>query len=157
MKFDDALSGLMLLIVGIAVIAVAQTFPAMPGQNFGAAVFPTLAGSGLALFSICLIVSSLHKRRGEPWIEIDDWMRRPRMVGNAALVVGGLIFYAMLVDTAGFFLTSIVFLAVLFFAFGVARRWILPLAAAVTFAIHYGFYTLLHVPLPWGVFEAIAW
>ncbi len=42
----------------------------------------------------------------------------------------------------------------LFLAFGVARRWILPLAASVTLVIHYAFYSLLRVPLPWGVLEA---
>lgn len=157
MKIHDSLAGLLLLLLGIAVIAVAQTFPALPGQNFGAAVFPTVAGAGLVLFSVCLIVSALRQRRGEPWFVIDDWMRRPRMVGNGALVIAALIFYALAVDAIGFFLTGIVFLSVLFYAFDVKRLWILPLACTVTFGIHYGFYTLLHVPLPWGVFEAFAW
>jgi putative tricarboxylic transport membrane protein len=67
------------------------------------------------------------------------------------------VFYALAVDWLGFFLTSLVFLVALFLAFGVARRWVLPLALGVTFAIHYGFYTVLRVPLPWGVFEGIAW
>ncbi len=84
-------------------------------------------------------------------------MRRPRMVGNFAVVVGSLLFYALVVDRLGFFITSIVFLGVLFLAFGVSRRRIVPLALAVTLVIHYGFYTLLRVPLPWGVLEGIAW
>ena len=32
-----------------------------------------------------------------------------------------------------------------------------PLAAGVTLALHFAFYTLLHVPLPWGWLEGIAW
>jgi putative tricarboxylic transport membrane protein len=39
----------------------------------------------------------------------------------------------------------------------VPRLRIVPLALIVTFAIHYAFYTLLRVPLPWGVLEGIAW
>lgn len=156
MRFSDVLSGAVLFIVGLAVIGLAQTFPPMAGQRIGAALFPSLAGSGLALASLFLIVPAL-RRGGTKWVEIDDWMRRPRMVGNGALVIGGLIFYALAVGRLGFFLTSIMFLVVLFLAFGVSRKWIAPLALAVTFALHYGFYTLLHVPLPWGVFEGIAW
>jgi putative tricarboxylic transport membrane protein len=157
MRFDDALSGALLFALGVAVVAVAQTFPPMPGQPFGSALFPTMAGAGLALFSLLLIVPALKKRGGGPWIAREDWMHRPRMVGNAVLVVGSLVFYALAVDWLGFFLTSLVFLVALFLAFGVARRWVLPLALGVTFAIHYGFYTVLRVPLPWGVFEGIAW
>jgi putative tricarboxylic transport membrane protein len=157
MKLHDALSGLLLLLLGVAVIAVAQTFPPVPGQAFGAALFPTLAGGGLVLFSLGLIVPALRAQSRGPWIELEDWTRRPRMILNAALVVGGLVFYALAVNSLGFFLTSFILLVALFLAFGVARRWIAPLALAVTFAIHYGFYTVLRVPLPWGVFEGIAW
>ena len=32
-----------------------------------------------------------------------------------------------------------------------------PLALAVTLVIHYAFYKLLKVPLPWGVLQGIAW
>jgi putative tricarboxylic transport membrane protein len=72
-------------------------------------------------------------------------------------VIADLILYAVAVDAIGFFLTAIVFLTVLWLAFGARRRWILPLALAVPMAFHYGFYTLLHVPLPWGLFERVAW
>jgi putative tricarboxylic transport membrane protein len=41
--------------------------------------------------------------------------------------------------------------------FGVRVRWIVPLAVVVTLVIHYAFYKLLHVPLPWGVLERFAW
>jgi putative tricarboxylic transport membrane protein len=50
-----------------------------------------------------------------------------------------------------------VFLSALFVAFGVRRIWIAPVALVATIVIHFGFYTLLRVPLPWGVLEAIAW
>jgi putative tricarboxylic transport membrane protein len=156
MRFSDALSGLLLAALGAAVIAYSQTFPPMPGQSVGPSLFPSMIGGGLVIFGVMLMAPAL--RRGDrPWVEIEDWMRRPRMVLNFALVVGMLVVYAFVVDTLGFFLASIVFLVSLFLAFGVNRKWILPLAVIVTFAIHYAFYTLLRVPLPWGVFEGIAW
>lgn len=79
------------------------------------------------------------------------------MALNFAAVIGVLLFYAVAVDWLGFFITGVTFLLVLMQVFGVTRRWILPLAAGVTIAIHYGFYTLLRVPLPWGLLEGIAW
>ena len=72
-------------------------------------------------------------------------------------MVGALIFYALAVDTLGFFITAFLFLAVLFLAFGVSRRWIAPLAVAVTIGLHFAFYSLLRVPLPWGWLESLAW
>ena len=84
-------------------------------------------------------------------------MRRPRMIFNLLLVFADLIFYAVAVSSLGFFITAIVFLSVLMLAFQVPRTRILPLALVVTLVIHYAFYTLLRVPLPWGVLEGVAW
>lgn len=156
MKFNDTFAGLLILIFGLAVIACARTFPPMPGQNVGPSLFPALIGGGFVLFAAALIFSGL-RRRGTPWIEIDEWVRRPRMLLNFALVIGALVFYALAVDALGFFITGILFLCALLAAFGVRHRLILPVAVLVTAAIHYGFYTLLRVPLPWGLLEGIAW
>ncbi len=49
------------------------------------------------------------------------------------------------------------YLATLFGVFGVRSRWIVPLAIVVTLVIHYAFYKLLRVPLPWGILERFAW
>ncbi|MEX0960018.1 MAG: tripartite tricarboxylate transporter TctB family protein [Burkholderiales bacterium] len=156
MQLSDALSGALAVALGAAVVAYAQTFPPMPGQNVGPSLFPSVIGGGMMIFGCALMVPAI--RRGERLrLAIEDWMYRPRMVLNFALVIGLLVFYALAVDTLGFFITSILFLSSLFLAFGVGRRWIVPLAFAVTFAIHYAFYSLLRVPLPWGLFEAIAW
>jgi putative tricarboxylic transport membrane protein len=156
MRLSDTISGLLTLIVGLAVVAYASSFPTMPGQSVGPSLFPTLVGGAMALFGAALLFSGAQ-RRGTPLIAFDDWVRRPRMVFNFAVVVADVIFYALAVEWLGFFITAIIFLSVLFFAFGVRPTRIVPLAAAVTFALHYGFYTLLRVPLPWGLLGGIAW
>jgi putative tricarboxylic transport membrane protein len=46
---------------------------------------------------------------------------------------------------------------VLFAVFGVRLRNNLTLAVIVTLGIHYAFYKLLKVPLPWGVLQGWAW
>lgn len=156
MRFSDRLSGLLVLIFGVAIAAYARTFPPMPGQPVGPSLFPTVVGCGLVLFGAALIVRSARMPRGE-WIAFDDWVRRPRMIFNFALVVAAVAVYALAVNRLGFIVTAFLFLSVLFLAFGVRRTRIVPAAAVVTIVIHYAFYTLLRVPLPWGVLEGIAW
>lgn len=155
MKLNDALSGLLILIVGSVIAVHARTFPSM-GQTVGPSLFPTIIGGGLMVCGAALAVSWL-RRRGAPWVEVDDWVRRPRMVLNFALVFVDLVFYALAVGRLGFFITAVVFLSVLMIAFGVPRARVLPVAMAVTLVMHYAFYSLLRVPLPWGVLEAVAW
>jgi putative tricarboxylic transport membrane protein len=155
MKLSDTLSALLTLIFGTAIVVVARTFPAMPGQTIGPALFPTLIGVGLILCGLALVLSGGW--RGSPWLQADDWVHRPRMVLNFGLVFVDLVFYALAVGRLGFFITAVIFLSVLMLAFGVRRVRIVPLALAVTMVIHYAFYSLLRVPLPWGVLEGIAW
>jgi putative tricarboxylic transport membrane protein len=156
MKLSDTASGALLVLFGMAIEAYAATFPSMPGQSIGPSFFPMLIGGGLMLFGATLALTGARTRVA-PLIDLDDWTRSPRLILNFALVIAVLVFYAVAVDRLGFFLTGAAFLSILFLAFGVRRRVIAPLAVAVTMAMHYGFYTLLRVPLPWGVLEAIAW
>lgn len=153
MTIGDATSGLLAALIGVAVVVEALTFPPMPGQPIGPAVFPSIVGAGLIVAGAVLIVTSMRRRTATA-----DALRdgtRPTL--NFALVLVGLLFYAFAVNRLGFLLTAAVFLSVLFLAFGVRRARILPIAIAVTLVVHYAFYTLLRVPLPWGVLEGLAW
>jgi putative tricarboxylic transport membrane protein len=156
MLFNDRLSGLFAVGLGLVVVLVARTFPPMPGQNVGPSLFPTLIGTGLIAFGAWLILAGLRRER-TAWVSFAPWASRPRMVANGLLVVVALVGFIVLAQPLGFFITSILFLATLMSAFGERRAWILPIAVIATIAIHYAFYSLLRVPLPWGVFEAIAW
>ena len=156
MKLGDALSGVVIALLGIAIVVNAIRFPTIPGQAIGPSAFPVMIGIGLTLLGAALAVTGPHTRRG--WqVEFEGWIHKPRLVVNFALVVSSLLFYCLAVDRLGFFITAFIFLTVLFVAFGVTRVWIAPAALTVTLLIHYGFYSLLRVPLPWGVLEAIAW
>jgi putative tricarboxylic transport membrane protein len=156
MRLSDRLSGLVAGTLGLAVILYARTFPPMPGQNVGPALFPTLVGTGLVAFGIWLVVSD-RSDPPVPFFTVDSWVRQSRLRANVALVVGALVAYILLVEPVGFFLTSIAFLSVLMLAFGAARRWVVPTVVVVTLVLHYGFYSLLRVPLPWGIFQGVAW
>jgi putative tricarboxylic transport membrane protein len=156
MRLSDTVSGFLLLVFGVVVVIHAGSFPPTTGPSVGPGFFPILVGVGLVLGGVALIWSG-RKQRDVPWLEFDDWVRRPRMALNGALVVGALIAYALVVDTVGFFLTAFVFLGVLLLAFGVRKRWVAPIAAVITLGMHFAFYTLLHVQLPWGWLEGLAW
>ena len=93
--------------------------------------------------------------------------------GHAELALGaGLVFSAVgglfgtlvlivaaptLADRLGFVIASVLYLGALLAAFGVRARLVVPLAIVVTLVIHYAFYKLLRVPLPWGWLQGIAW
>jgi putative tricarboxylic transport membrane protein len=152
----DVAAGAIVLALGATILATASTFPAMPGQNVGPALFPMLIGSGLAISGLILVVGPGLGRVPDV-VAFDEGLRRPRMALNAALVVAGLAAYALLVGTLGFFITSTALLLTLFVAFGARPVHAVPIAVLTPLVVHYVFYTVLRVPLPWGVLEGIAW
>jgi putative tricarboxylic transport membrane protein len=156
MRLNDSVSGGLLVALGAAIIVHTRSFPPSPGQELGPGFFPALAAGGLAACGLRFLWSGF-RQPGDAWLTLEDWVRRPHMVRNFVVVIADLVFYALVVDTVGFFLTAALFLSALFLTFGVRRRWIPVLAAGVTLALHFAFYTVLHVPLPWGWFEGIAW
>jgi len=161
MKINDAIWGALLLLLSVAIFIHIQSFPNIPGQKIGPSLFPGCIAVGLGTCALLLIASGLAgRRRGggpAPWIGSEPWMRSPRHIVALGVVVSVNVFYILLVDHLGFIPTGVIYLAALFAAFGVTGRWILPLALIVTLVIHYSFYKLLRVPLPWGLLERFAW
>jgi|SRR2546423_7506979 len=161
MKINDAIWGALLLLLSVAILIHIQSFPNIPGQKIGPSLFPGFIAVGLATCALALIATGLAARRGDgkqvAWLDEEPWMRSPRHIAALALVIGVNVFYILFVDVLGFIPTGVIYLAALFAVFGVRTRWILPLALLVTLAIHYSFYKLLRVPLPWGLLERFAW
>jgi len=161
MKLNDAVWGALLIFFSVAILVHVQSFPTIPGQKVGPALFPGVLAVCLAVCAVLLMVKGLASRArgGERarWLELDGWTRSRRHVRAFAAVVGVNVFYILLVGKLGFILTGTAYLALLFIVFGVKKRLVVPLALGLTLGIHYAFYTLLRVPLPWGVLEGIAW
>jgi putative tricarboxylic transport membrane protein len=67
------------------------------------------------------------------------------------------VFYIAFANTLGFFATSFIMLVALFKALRVNWRRTLMVAAIATLLVHFAFYKLLRVPLPWGVLTPWAW
>jgi putative tricarboxylic transport membrane protein len=161
MKLNDAAWGVLVLLLGIGIFVAIRNFPTIPGQQYGPALFPGVIAAGLLICGVALVYRQLAGRdrahARAPWLAWDAWTRSPRHVVAFAVVVGVNLLYVAFVDRLGFVITGIIYLAALFAVFRVRARWIVPLAVIVTLVIHYAFYKLLRVPLPWGLLQGIAW
>jgi putative tricarboxylic transport membrane protein len=156
-RVNDALIGTLLIVFAVAMMAYTVTFPRMPGQDYGPALFPQVIGTAMVLCGILLVIRGIRAWRAEPLIAFGDWARSPRHVFNLLLVLAALLFYILFSNDLGFVITAIIILLSLFLAFGVRAVVSVPLAVAVTLVIHYFFATLLRVPLPWGILTPYAW
>ena len=162
MKVNDAIWGALLLLLSAVLLVHVQSFPRIPGQQYGPALFPGVdRGRPRASARVLLIVKGLaaraHGHERAQWIALEPWTRSRRHVLAFALTIGVNVFYILAVDRLGFIPTGVVYLAALFAVFGVRARWILPLALVATLVIHTAFYKLLRVPLPWGLLQPVLW
>jgi putative tricarboxylic transport membrane protein len=160
-KLNDAVWGALLFLFSVAVLLHVRSFPNIPGQNVGPALFPGVLAVAMAVCAVLLVANGLKARAqdGERsrWAELDGWTgSRPHFAAFVA-VVGVNVFYILLVDKLGFIITGSIYLAVLFLVFRVRAKLVVPLAIVLTLCIHYAFYKLLRVPLPWGLLQGIAW
>ena len=157
MKFNDAASGAVLLALGIAILVNISTYPAIPGQSVGPAVFPGLLSILLIFCALLLIRKGMVDAKTEAWVTLGEWMRSRYHLRNFLVTIASLVFYIVASEPLGFLLCGTVILAVMFWALAVRRALVLPLAVLITLVIHTVFYKGLRVPLPWGVLQAVQW
>jgi len=148
-KFTDRWLGLALALLAGAVLWSARDFPAVPGQKFGAGFLPTLVGAGLLLCGVALMVRG-WRARGAPSLGGLDAPREEHF-GSAAVIVGVIVGYTLLADRLGFLIVAPLGLLATFKALRVGWGPALLWAACGTVLVHFAFYKLLRVPLPWGV------
>ena len=163
MKLNDAVwGGLFVLLAGVLLIHV-QGFPQIPGQNVGPALFPGAIAVGIGVCGLLLIVRGVRVRLAREegtqwqWLWLPPWLRSGRHLAAFLVLVGVNVFYLLAVDRLGFIITGFVYLLAFMWVLQVRLIRAIPIALIMTFAIHYAFYKLLRVPLPWGVLTPIAW
>jgi putative tricarboxylic transport membrane protein len=155
-RVNDAVIGVVLVVFALAMIAYTRTFPAMPGQDYGPAVFPVLIGIGFLITGLILIVSGLRRQKTEGWFTGGEWLRSRTHVARFVAVLGGLIVYILVSGWLGFIPTALLLL----FGWLVLFRNGKPvsslvIALAVTLVVHYAFSQLLLVPLPLGILQPL--
>ncbi|MBV8029913.1 MAG: tripartite tricarboxylate transporter TctB family protein [Betaproteobacteria bacterium] len=155
MKFNDALSGLALLALSVAILFDIRTFPDFPGQKVGPGAFPGLLAVLLAGCAIALIWRGWRDRAEQGVVAVGAWLHSPRHVLNFCVAVGGLLFYIVASEKLGFLICGTVILLALFLALRVKPLLAVPLSIVFPIVIHLIFYKTLRVPLPWGVLPVL--
>ena len=157
MKINDALFGLLLLALGGWVLVTVQGYPSIPGQKFGPDLFPGLIATVLCVCGGMLVVQGLKNRNGEPWLRAGDWVRSARHVRSVVILVAAVTTYILASEPIGFLPLSTLTLGLLMVNLRMSWLKSLLLAMALSLVIHFLFYKLLRVPLPWGWLMPIAW
>lgn len=156
MKVGDAVVGTVLLLLAGAIGVYVSGFPGMPGQRFGAALFPGLIAAGLAACGALLVARGLRQRAAA--FAFAPWTRSPPLLSNFLLFCGVLVFYIYAADALGFLIAGSLLLYALFLKLGVPRLTGFVVAIAATAGIDLLFYKFLRVPLPWGLLGFVtAW
>jgi putative tricarboxylic transport membrane protein len=156
-KLNDAVFGLLLAALGALVLFAVRGFPKIPGQPVGPALFPGLIACGLCFCGVLLMVKGWRQRADQPWLAFDDWVRSPRHVLALAVLIGSVLLYILAAEAVGFLPLAAVTLLALFSVLGVPPARALLVAVMAALVIHFAFYKLLRVPLPWGVLKGYAW
>jgi putative tricarboxylic transport membrane protein len=156
-KLNDAVFGAVLLALGAWVLFGVQGFPKIPGQPVGPALFPGLIAAGLCVCGLLLMVRGWRSRADQPWLAWDDWVRSPRHIAALAILLGGVVFYIAVSNRLGFLPTAIILLTALLSVLRVPPLRAIGIAVLAALVIHFAFYKLLRVPLPWGVLTPYAW
>jgi putative tricarboxylic transport membrane protein len=156
MKLNDAIFGLVLLALGTVVLFAIQGFPKIPGQPVGPALFPGLIATGLCVTGVLLVVRGLRQPR-QAWLVPEDWVSSPRHVVALVVLLGSVVFYIVAANWLGFLPTALLILLAMFTVLRVPPGRSLLIAVVATLVVHFAFYKMLRVPLPWGLLTPYAW
>jgi putative tricarboxylic transport membrane protein len=148
MRVNDAITGFALLVFAIATFAYARTLPAIPGQDYGAAVFPMLVATGLAGCGALLIASGLRHWQGA--VVWDDWARTHHAWTKVAVVFALVLAYILAAPAIGFVPMSVLILLIFMMMMGV-RWWMAAGVAVVATVLIQQTFGWLRVPLPLGL------
>jgi putative tricarboxylic transport membrane protein len=156
MKLNDAVFGALLLALGALVLFAIQGYPKIPQQPVGPALFPGLIACGLCVTGVLLVWRGLRQPR-QPWLVFEDWVGSGRHRAALLVLLGSVVFYIVAAGWLGFLPTAFLILLAMFRVLRVKPVLSLVVAVVATLAVHFAFYKLLRVPLPWGLLAPYAW
>lgn len=151
MRVNDLVLSVLVLAAAAALAAVSFTLPPIPGQRFGAAVFPLTVACGAALCGVILAVGALRAGAG-PAVSL-SWVQEKGALPRVAVTLALIGFYILVAPLLGFVATAILTLLGLFLVLRVPLPVGIPVAAVTALAVYFAFANLLRVPLPRGFIE----
>jgi len=154
MRLSDAALGVLVAVLGGAVLIASLRLPGVPGQEYGAGFFPAILGTLIAGAGAALFVSGM-KRRDQALVVLPAWLGDGWAVLNVAILAAAIILFAVFGDDIGFIPFAVVVLWLVQVRLGTPMLRALVVAAVGAFALHLLFGTLLRVPLPDGILEGV--
>jgi len=166
-RFNDAITGAVLVIFAVAEIAYTRTFPSLHGQAYGPDLFPMLIGLGLFGCGCVLMVRGIYARRalsreksestGANWVDMGNVADTRQARVNAVLLLVFLLAYILLSDWVGFIPVSLATVSILLYRLGSSLFTAGAIAILTTVVIQFLFAKVLLVPLPAGWLQGIIW
>lgn len=158
MRINDWVFGVVLIIAATAILLDAQTFPGMPGQSYGPALFPSIVAGGFILCGIALIIGGIRSREVHGMVELGEWARSGGHIFDVAMICGGLVLLILIWDFVGFLIGATLLTGTFISRFRggkIISSFALALVACLV--IDMSFRRLLLVPLPLGPLTGIMW
>lgn len=158
MRFNDAVFGVALLLAAAAIFIVAHGFPAMPGQDFGPALFPNLIAIGFVVCGGVLLSTGLRRPEFHGVVALGEWARSGGHLADVGLVIGGLVVLIAVWDRVGFLIAATLLTGGLMARFR-GGRLLSSFAGGLVacLVIDWIFRRILLVPLPLGPLTGIIW
>jgi putative tricarboxylic transport membrane protein len=155
-RVNDAVIGAVLVLFALAMILYTRTFPSMPGQDYGPALFPVLIGVGFLICGAILIAGGIRRLGTEPLFAGAEWLRSRHHLVDFFAVIGGLVVYILIADWLGFIPTAFLLLFgwLLLFRGGKAVSSAV-IALLTALAVNFAFTQFLLVPLPVGLLRLV--
>ncbi|MDF2096958.1 tripartite tricarboxylate transporter TctB family protein [Aquibaculum arenosum] len=159
MRFNDMMLGAVLLAFAVVLAGFAMTFPAIPGQRFGAGLFPLLIALGFAACGIALVLQHLRSPHAgrEPLVMRTEWTQKPGAILAVLITIAVMIGYILLSRPIGFLPIMALMTLILFRLLQVPWWQALLFAVGGTFVLDLIFRSLLMVPLPYGIIPYLPW
>ena len=155
MKVSDFTLALVLLALALTMAVGALSFPPMPGQAFGPKLFPNIVAAGFALCAAVLIFRAVKTKTLTLSMVRPEWWNEPGRRGNLLILLGSIVAYTLLVERAGFVLTTFALLVVLMKRLGASWRATMFASFLGTALTYIMFAYWLRVPLPPGLLNGI--
>jgi len=150
MRLHDTLLGALLVALAAAFFGYTFTFPDMPGQKYGPALFPRLIALGIAACG--LVIAARGWRSGAPRVAFSPGLRALRGWLAWLAMPLAVVFYLVAAERLGFLPTAAIVVGALCAWLGV-RAWVAVLTGVVAaLVVQWFFGSLMRVPLPRGWF-----
>ncbi len=157
MKVSDRLFGLFFVLLGVALALYGRSLPPMPGQAYGAGLFPLIIGILLCSAGAILAIGGWRRRHDEALISPADWARNRSDLVNLAIAFVCILAFGLFIRQIGFAVLTAATATLLLLRFG--QPWWRAATAAViaAAALQYLFAGLMRVPLPPGLLYGLVY